>query len=111
MLVPLVLEEDTQAMVLPTITINAALAAEEDTLIILGLKPHEADTPVRVEQFTTSVSRVRQPRQVHIQRPRLTTKAHVVRQSIRQRGALIVVQVEHMPGMAIITFFVLFAEI
>ena len=94
-----------------TIMTSAVPVVAKDILITLGRRRPEADTPARVERFTTSASRVRQPRRVLMVLLPRTIHRQDVRQSIRQRGPLIVVQVAHMHGMVIITFSVLFAEI
>ena len=103
--------EDTQVTVLLTIMINAAHAVAEDTSIILGAKPREADIPVREELFTINVNLVLRLRQVLMALLLLIILLLVVLLDIQQHGLQVVVQVEDINGMDTITFYVLFVDV
>ena len=98
-------------MVLLTIMINAAHAVAEDTLIILGAKPREVDTPVREERFIISASLAQLQRQVLIQQQHPITGMPDVQQDTLQHGHRIAAQVVRINGMDITIFFVPFVEI
>ena len=103
--------EDIQVTVLLTIMINAAHAVAEDTLIILGAKPREVDTPVREERFIISASLAQLQRLVLIQQQHPITGMPDVQQDTLQHGHRIAVQVVRINGMDITIFFVPFVEI
>ena len=87
-----------------TIMINAAHAVAEDTLIILGAKLREADTPVREELFTISVNLVLRLRLVLMALQLRIILLLVVLLDIQQHGHLVAVLEVIINGMDIITF-------
>ena len=103
--------EDTQVTVLLIITINVVPAVVKGTLIILGAKPREADTPVREERFIISASLAQLQRLVLIQQQHPITGMPDVQQDTLQHGHRIAAQVVRINGTDITIFFVPFVEI